>query len=282
MRLRESRAERELRVHAVDAGDVRVGDECNWPVARQELAELPERATLDMHARGGEDDVVDVARDDVGDFRVQRTPLLVQPAERRFVLRERAVASAHALPARVDVDVEPHRQRVVQGVAHARRRHGAPSEREHDCIRLALAERTLAVVAEDLGDRLARRLLDELVRVDDRQADGAGCGRLPRAHEPDERDVLLQLIRSAYARQDPTKSTSASPPNFSRAARASSHATAASATTASASTADTSLRSTSAFAASPVSRSTDASGFISVGSGFIPARTTISSPFDMP
>ena len=43
-----------------------------------------------------------------------------------------------------------------------------------------------------------------------------------------------------------TKSPSASPPNFSRAARASSNATAASATTASASTAATSLRSTSA------------------------------------
>ena len=35
-------------------------------------------------------------------------------------------------------------------------------------------------------------------------------------------------------------------------------------------------------AASPVARSTDASGFISVGSGFIAARTTISSPFEMP
>ena len=50
----------------------------------------------------------------------------------------------------------------------------------------------------------------------------------------------------------PTKSSIASPPNFSRAARASSNATAASATTASASTADVSLRSTSASPASPV------------------------------
>ena len=77
-------------------------------------------------------------------------------------------------------------------------------------------------------------------------------------------------------------STSASPPSFSRAARASSQATAASATTASASTAATSLRSTRACAGSPVARSTESSGRISVGSGFIAARTTSSSPFEMP
>ena len=89
-------------------------------------------------------------------------------------------------------------------------------------------------------------------------------------------------IRSTYARQAATKSPTVSPPNFSCAARASSHATAASATTASASTAATSERSTSACAGSPVARSTEPSGFISVGSGFIAARTTISSPFETP
>ena len=64
-------------------------------------------------------------------------------------------------------------------------------------------------------------------------------------------------MRSRYARHAATKSPTASPPNFSCAARASSHATAASATTASASTAATSERSTSASAASPVARSTE-------------------------
>ena len=54
------------------------------------------------------------------------------------------------------------------------------------------------------------------------------------------------------------------------------------ATTARASTAATSLRSTSASAGSPLPRSTDRSGRISVGSGFIAARTTISSPFETP
>jgi hypothetical protein len=54
------------------------------------------------------------------------------------------------------------------------------------------------------------------------------------------------------------------------------------ATTASASTACTSLRSTSAVPASPVARSTDRSGCISVGNGFIAARTTTGEPFVTP
>ena len=68
VRLREPRAERELRVHAVDAGDVRVGDERDRAVAGDELAEPLQRAALDVDAGGGEDDVVDVVRDDVGDL----------------------------------------------------------------------------------------------------------------------------------------------------------------------------------------------------------------------
>ena len=42
--------------------------------------------------------------------RVELASLLVEPAELGFVLRERAVAVPHALPARVDVDVEPDRR----------------------------------------------------------------------------------------------------------------------------------------------------------------------------
>ena len=256
MRLRQAGAERELRVHAVDAGDVRIGDERDRAVAGDELAEPLERAALDVDACGGENDVVDVVRNDVGDLCVERAPLGEQPPELRLVLRERAVASPHALPARVDVDVEPDRQRVPERIADRRRRHRAAAEREHDRPLLDRAKRRLAAFLEDLGNRLAGSRLDEVVRVD--ASDRASRRRLPRAHEPDERDALLQRIRSMYACHAPTKSPSASPPNFSRAARASSHATAASATTASASTAETSLRSTSAFAASPVSRSTDA------------------------
>src|SRR3989440_7712405 len=279
VRLGEPRPERELRVHAVDAGDVRIRDQRDRAVAGDELAELLQRAALDVDAGGGQRAVVQIACAHVGALRVERAPFLVQAAERRLVLREWPVASAHALPARVDVDVEPHGERVVEGVAHRRPRDCASAEREHDRLLLVRAERGFAVVAEDVGDRLAGGRLDQVVRVD--ATDGACGSRLAGAHEADDCD-LLQLIRSAYACHAAMKSPRESPPNFSRAARASSHATAASATTASASTADTSLRSTSAFAASPVCRSTEASGFISVGSGFIPARTTISSPFDIP
>src|SRR4029079_4739201 len=92
--------------------------------------------------------------------------------------------------------------------------------------------------------------------------------RLPRAHEPDQRQVAPERIqrhamRSTYERWAATKSSTLSPPNLSSASTASSPATAASATTASASTAATSDRSTSAVASSPVARSTDPSGFIS-------------------
>ena len=60
VRRREPPAERELRVRAVDAGDVRVGDERDRAVAGDELAEPLERAELDVDAGGGEDDVVGV------------------------------------------------------------------------------------------------------------------------------------------------------------------------------------------------------------------------------
>src|SRR5581483_7403319 len=222
---------------------------------------------------------VHVLGDDVCRLGVERATLVEQPPELGLVLRERPIAAADSVPARVDVHVEPDRQRLVEGVAYLRRGDGAAAEREHDRTLLVSAERGLAVLAEDLRDRLAGGSLDQVVGVD--AADGARRRRLPRTHEADERDAPVQM-RSRYARHAPTKSPSASPPNFSRVARASSHATAASATTASASTAETSLRSTSAVAASPVSRSTDARGFISVGSGFIAARATISSPFDIP
>ena len=59
----EPAAERELRVGAVDPGDVRVGDERRRAVAGHELAEPLERARLDVDAAGGEHDAVDVRRD---------------------------------------------------------------------------------------------------------------------------------------------------------------------------------------------------------------------------
>src|SRR5581483_2950008 len=300
VRRREPRAEREPRVHAVDAGDVRVARERDRAVAGDERCESCKRSALDVHGCGGEDRVEDVRHPRNGDLLVEGAPLVVQPTELRLVPSERAIAATDALPARVDVLVDPDRdcalgEAPADGLARHRtaaERHDQRLGRSHqgvDGLHLPVAERRLAL-REELGDRASGVVLDEAVGVDERPAEPEGGRlaerRLARAHEADEREVLVyrgrQSIRSTYARQAATKSPSASPPNFSRAARASSHATAASATTARASTAETSLRSTSAVAGSPVSRSTDASGCISVGNGFIEHRTTTSSPFDMP
>ena len=116
-------------------------------------------------------------------------------------------------------------------------------------------ELVLAALGEELGDRLAGAFFDRRVDVEEGAvetfAELPAERRLARAHETDEDDVAAERVhrhptRSTYARHAATKSPTASPPNFSCAARASSQATADSATTASASTAATSDRSTSA------------------------------------
>jgi hypothetical protein len=64
-------------------------------------------------------------------------------------------------------------------------------EREHDRLLLERTEGRLPFLAEDLRNRLARRGLDEVVGVD--AAELTGGGGLARAHEADDRDVLLQI-----------------------------------------------------------------------------------------
>ncbi len=192
--LREPRAERELRVHAVDAGDVRIGDERDRAVAGDELAEPPQRAALDVDAGRGEDDVVGVPGDDVGDLRVERPALLVEPLELLAVPRERAIAPAHALPA---VSTSTSSQTTVARSFSSARTSGmvtAPPprsttrgsvRREHvpDDLRLSRAECRLAVVEQ--RDRNVR------VGLDVRETERAGDRRLPRAHEADEREVRV-------------------------------------------------------------------------------------------
>ena len=130
----------------------------------------------------------------------------------------------------------------------------------------ASTARNAASPRAQISRRSSTMLLDLRVEVDEDAAEPVGDladHRLAGAHEADERDMAIkrvercfyvQPIRSRYARCAATKSPSASPPNFSFAARASSQATAASATTASASTAWTSPSSTSAC---PARRSRD-------------------------
>src|SRR5207244_5530111 len=117
-------------------------DERDGPVAGHELAKPRDRPAGDRDPGAGEDGVVRVARDRIRDHFVERAPLLVQPAELRFVLRERPVASAHALPRRVDVDVEPDGDRAIpERLADDLRRHGAAAEREDVRLGLPAQER---------------------------------------------------------------------------------------------------------------------------------------------
>ena len=85
-------------------------------------------------------------------------------------------------------------------------------ERLHRRALLELAEGVLATVGEELGDRGSGSLLDDGIDGDERAAEKL-CerrpqGRLPSAHEPDEREVTVESvqrsrghrIRSRYAR----------------------------------------------------------------------------------
>jgi hypothetical protein len=207
----EPLAERQLSGRAVDPGHRRVGDERRGPVARDERAEELERADADVDARGGEDDVVEVVRDEVGRRLVERAPALVQLREAALVLRERPCGAPGTLPRRLERDVNPDRPRVsAQRLACPRRFDRPAAESEHPRVRrlehrdrpflLDLAEPVLAVAREQLGDRVAVLLGNELVDVDERQADQLGGlpaeRRLARAHEADQREVAVHSIRS--------------------------------------------------------------------------------------
>ncbi len=208
MRRDEAVAERFLGPGAVDAHHRGVRDECDWPVAGDELGEPVERTQLVMHTTGRQDGAVCVTGDGVGDLAVDRATLLIEPPERCLVLGKRTLRAAHALPGEPDVDVDQD----GEGVARERvpdRRHGdrAASEggdhrffelQERRVLRFELAKRSLSLLREDLGDRPALRPLDLLVRVDERTTEAprhfAGDGRLSGAHEPHEREVPVQRV----------------------------------------------------------------------------------------
>src|SRR5204862_40456 len=115
--------------------------------------------------------------------------------------------------------------------------------------------------------------------------------RLARPRQADQHDVPLHDaapfgVRARTCARYPSKfrlvSLSASPPNFSSSACASTRAIIASAMTPMAGTAVTSDRSDCAWAGPPVFRSTVRSGAISVEIGFIATRATNGSPVVMP
>src|SRR5207247_6643639 len=98
----------------------------------------------------------------------------------------------------------------------------AAGEGDAHGVLLDPAELVLPPLGEDLADRLAGALLDRGVEIEEGAleplAELPAERRLARAHEADEDDVApegvqRQPTRSTYARQAPTKSPTASPPN---------------------------------------------------------------------
>src|SRR5207247_2055767 len=184
----------------------------------------------------------------------------------------------------------------LRGPAAARSDHrGLGRERRLHFFALHLAERRFGLLREAQGARPALAPLDDRVDVHESRAQ-------PFRHEPahrgfagprqaDQHDVPLHDaapfgVRARTCARYPSKfrlvSLSASPPNFSSSACASTRAIIASAMTPMAATAVTSDRSDCAWAGPPVFRSTVRSGAISVEIGFIATRATRGSPVLMP
>ena len=140
-------AERELRVHAVDAGDVRVRDERDRAVAGHELAEPLQRAALDVDAGGGEHDVVGVAS------RSRRRP------RRRAARAARSGGGTRSRPApaggRCDArGPMPSRRRPADG---RRRRHRRARRQGVSTASRRPAAITVAPAAERVARRTAPR-----------------------------------------------------------------------------------------------------------------------------
>ena len=208
VRLRETRAERELCVHTVDAGDVRIADEVRGAVAGEERTEPSQRAAFDVDAGCSENDVVRVERRRIGNFGIQRLAFAVKLLERLEALCERTARAFDAPPGRAEVDRDQDRDRALtQRSARPLREDCAAAERED--VRLGPLEhlaRDLLLQAakprlalqEELHDGCARAAFDLVVEVEKRSPDAQGDlrrkRRLARAHEADERDVPLQRL----------------------------------------------------------------------------------------
>jgi hypothetical protein len=159
---------------------------------------------MDVDTAGGENHVIGVARDRICSLLVGGETLFVEPAERAFVTRQRAVAAACPAPGLVCVDLDLHGGRAfAQETARLLGAERTAAERDHlrfargqrfDCgLLLDLPERGLAPGFEDDGYRVAGPSLDLAVEVDERPAGPLrrllADRRLAGSHEADERDV---------------------------------------------------------------------------------------------
>jgi hypothetical protein len=164
-----------------------------------------------VDAAGGQDDAVDAVCARVGDLVVERSPFLVEPPKRRFVLSERSSRPAYPVPGSVDNHVEEDTDRALpQQSPGGRGEHGAAAQRDDHRFRRGQHPRGEALLGlaklafpalEELRDRRARLTLDLDVEIEEAPAQAVrhrrSERRLPRPHEPDERDVSVQRVRHA-------------------------------------------------------------------------------------
>ena len=136
MHRHEPGAESDLRGSAVDPGDVRIRNECDCAISRNERAEGIECPGAHVRARRREHDVVDVVHVGFRDLVVQPTPQLVERVKLRLFLRERPVAAGASLPGRSRIDLEQHGECAVADLISDRGcLHRAAAERDHCGIR---------------------------------------------------------------------------------------------------------------------------------------------------
>ena len=131
-------AERELGRDAVNAGDVRVGDDLDCAVARHELLEQVDRTDPNVDRSGGEDDPVRVVgvRMRVRDLLVDREPVAEERVERFVVDRQRAPTLPGPLPGGLRVDLEQHGECAPrEQLPRVGGEDGAAAERDHRGLR---------------------------------------------------------------------------------------------------------------------------------------------------
>ena len=308
VRRREPVAERLLRARPVDAHHVRVGDERDRAVAGHELAQQVERAALVVDAAGGEDRALDVGR------RPRRRPRgrAAAAPRRGGGTRPRPARAAGSSGARAprpsSTSTSTQQRERAAGAPRGSRGvvtapppsaitagSGAASAARTACASIS-RKPLLAALLEELRDRLAGALLDRLRRGRGTRGRAArqlaAERRLAGAHEPDRarRGPRSERARSA-TRSDALEV--GAPGGHEVADRVAAELLVRRARElprdrglghdrerldrGDVGALDERL--------APPRRSRgrpSASGFISVGSGFIAARTTISSPFEMP
>src|SRR5439155_26322573 len=125
---------------------------------RDKLAQEMQRTGLDASARRRKDGVVRVTGPCIRELVVQRPTQLVTAAKLGFVLSERPIAVASAIPRGVDIEIDVDDERVSQAFTHRRRLDRSCADRKYvirftECLQgrpLNFAKRSLTLALEKL------------------------------------------------------------------------------------------------------------------------------------